>query len=142
MAKKPKGRKVSKVKSGFDLDALLKYLGMATGNLPQGTQPNMANQYGASANAAASQAIVKGAGNTARGLDYLTTGGAGQLGYDLATGKKMSKKQLATQAAYVGSNFIPLGKIAKLGGPSVKTGRRVIDSAKQLRMLQMLLGGE
>jgi hypothetical protein len=133
MAKKPKG---------LDLDSLLKDFNMVTGNLPEGTQPNMANQYGASANAAASQAIVKGAGNTAKGLDYLTTGGAGQLGYDLATGKKMSKKQLAAQSAYVGSNFIPLGKLAKLGGPSVKTGRRAIDAAKQLRMLQMLLGGE
>ena len=141
MAKKP-AKKPAMKPQGFDLDALLKYLGMATGNLPQGSQPNMANQYGASANAAVSQGIVKNTGKAARGLDYLTTGGAGQLGYDLATGKKMSKKQLATQAAYVGSNFLPLGKIAKLGGPSVKTGRRAIDSAKQLRMLQMLLGGE
>ena len=139
MAKKPKGRKVSKVKSGFDLDALLKYLGMATGNLPQGTQPNMANQYGASANAAASQAIVKGAGNSASGLDYLTTGGAGQLGYDLATGKKMSKKQLAGQAAYVGSNFIPLGKFAKLGGKTYKNVKSATESAKQMRLLYNLL---
>ena len=79
---------------------------------------------------------------TARGIDAYTTGGLGGLGYDLATGKKMSKKQLAGSLAIGGSNFLPLGKIAKLGGPSVKTGRRVIDSAKQLRMLQMLLGGE
>ena len=135
-------RKPAKKSQGFDLDALLKYLGMATGNLPQGSQPNMANQYGASANAAVSQGIVKNTGKAAKGLDYLTTGGAGQLGYDLATGKKMSKKQLAGSLAIGGSNFLPLGKIAKLGGPSVKTGRRVIDSAKQLRMLQMLLGGE
>jgi hypothetical protein len=135
-------RKPAKKPQGFDLDALLKYLGMASGNLPKGTQPNMANQFGASANAAVSQGIVKNTGKAARGLDLLTTGGVGQLGYDLATGKKMSKKQLALQAAYIGSNFAPLGKIAKLGGPSVKTGRRVVDSAKQLRMLQMLLGGE
>lgn len=135
-------RKPAKKSQGFDLDALLKYLGMATGNLPQGSQPNMANQFGAAANAAVSQGIVKNTGKAARGLDLLTTGGAGQLGYDLATGKKMSKKQLAGSLAIGGSNFLPLGKIAKLGGPSVKTGRRVIDSAKQLRMLQMLLGGE
>ena len=135
-------RKPAKKSQGFDLDALLKYLGMASGNLPKGTQPNMANQYGASANAAVSQGIVKNTGKAARGLDLLTTGGAGQLGYDLATGKKMSKKQLAGSLAIGGSNFLPLGKIAKLGGPSVTTGRRAIDSAKQLRMLQMLLGGE
>ena len=134
MAKKP-----AKKPQGFDLDALLDYLGMVTGNLPKGTQPNMANQYGASANAAASQAIVKGAGNTAKGLDYLTTGGAGQLGYDLATGKKMSKKQLAGQAAYVGSNFIPLGKFAKLGGKTYKNVKSGLELSKQMRMLHMLL---
>ena len=135
-------RKPAKKSQGFDLDALLKYLGMATGNLPQGSQPNMANQYGASANAAVSQGIVKNTGKAARGLDLLTTGGVGQLGYDLATGKKLSKKELALQAGYIGSNFLPLGKIARLGGPSVKTGRRVVDSAKELRMLQMLFNGE
>lgn len=137
MAKKP-----AKKPKGFDLDSLLKYFNMVTGNLPKGTQSNMANQYGASANAAASQAIVKGAGNTVKGLDYLTTGGAGQLSYDLATGKKMSKKQLAAQSAYVGSNFIPMGKLAKLGGPSVKTGRRAIDAARQIQLLELILGGE
>ncbi len=59
-------RKPAKKPQGFDLDALLKYLGMASGNLPKGTQPNMANQFGASANAAVSQGIVKNTGKAFR----------------------------------------------------------------------------
>ena len=97
---------------------------------------------GSKTNAQLTKTLPVAAQKTARGIDAYTTGGLGGLGYDLATGKKMSKKQLAGSLAIGGSNFLPLGKIAKLGGPSVKTGRRVIDSAKQLRMLQMLLGGE
>lgn len=141
MAKKP-AKKPAMKPQGFDLDALLKYLGMATGNLPQGSQPNMANQYGASANAATTKAVNKLGPKLLREADSWTTGGLGGLGYDLATGKKMSKKQIAGSAGWGLLNYLPVGKIAKLGGPSVKTGRRAIDSAKQLRMLQMLLGGE
>lgn len=141
MARKP-AKKPAMKPQGFDLDALLKYLGMATGNLPQGSQPNMANQYGASANAATTKAVNKLGPKLLREADSWTTGGLGGLGYDLATGKKMSKKQIASSAGWGLLNYLPVGKIAKLGGPSVKTGRRAIDSAKQLRMLQMLLGGE
>ena len=137
MARKP-AKKPAMKPQGFDLDALLKYLGAVTG---KDSAAGYA-AYGSSANAGLTKTLPVAAQKTARGIDAYTTGGLAGLGYDLATGKKMSKKQLATQAAWVGSNFLPLGKIAKLGGPSVKTGRRVIDSAKQLRMLQMLLGGE
>jgi hypothetical protein len=141
MAKKPAKKSVKKPQ-GFNLDDLLKYLGMTTGNLPQGSQSNMVNQYGASANAAGTKAINKLGPKLIREADSWTTGGLGGLGYDLATGKKMSKKQIAGSAGWGLLNYLPVSKIAKLGGPSVKTGRRAIDAAKQLRMLQMLLGGE
>ena len=137
MARKPAKKSVKKPQ-GFDLDALLKYLGVVTGK-------DSAAGYaalGSGVNAGLTKTLPVAAQKTARGIDAYTTGGLGGLGYDLATGKKMSKKQLAGSLAIGGSNFLPLGKIAKLGGPSVKTGRRVVDSAKQLRMLQMLLGGE
>ena len=137
MARKP-AKKPAMKPQGFDLDALLKYLGAVTG---KDSAAGYA-AYGSAANAGLTKTLPVAAQKTARGIDAYTTGGLAGLGYDLATGKKMSKKQLAGSLAIGGSNFLPLGKIAKLGGPSVKTGRRVIDSAKQLRMLQMLLGGE
>ena len=141
MARKPAKKPATKPQ-GFDLDALLKYLGMATGNLPKGTQPNMANQYGASVNAAATKAVNQLGPKLLREGDSWTTGGLGGLSYDLATRKKMSKKEIAGSAGWGLLNYLPVGKIAKLGGPSIKTGRRVVDSAKELRMLQMLFSGE
>ena len=141
MARKP-AKKPAMKPQGFDLDALLKYLGMATGNLPQGSQPNMANQYGASANAATTKAVNKLGPKLLREADSWTTGGLGGLGYDLATSKKMSKKEIAGSAGWGLLNYLPVGKIAKLGGPTYKTVRSATETAKQLRMLQMLLGGE
>lgn len=134
MAKKP-----AKKTQGFDLDALLEYLGVATGNLPQGSQPNMANQYGASANAATTKAVNKLGPKLLREADSWTTGGLGSLSYDLATGKKMSKKQIAGSAGWGLLNYLPVGKIAKLGGPTYKTVKSGTEAAKQLRLLHMLL---
>ena len=129
MAKKPKS---------FNLDDLLNYLNKVTGK-------DSASGYaalGSSVNAGLTKTLPVAAEKTARGIDAYTTGGLAGLGYDLATRKKLSKKQIAGGLALGGSNFIPLGKLAKLGGPSVKTGRRAIDAARQIQLLELILGGE
>ncbi len=133
MAKKPK-----KLKSGFNLNDLLDYLGSVTGKKQASGYAN----YGSKANAAVTKAVKQGAASTARTSDLFVTGGLGGLGYDLATGKPMSKKQIAGTAAYTGLNLVPMGKLAKLGGPTYKTVRSATETAKQLRLLNMLLGGE
>ena len=137
MARKP-AKKPAMKPQGFDLDALLKYLGVVTGK-------NSAAGYaalGSGVNAGLTKTLPIAAQKTARGIDAYTTGGLAGLGYDLATRKKLSKKQIAGGLALGGSNFIPLGKLAKLGGPSVKTGRRAIDAARQIQLLELILGGE
>jgi len=129
MAKKPKS---------FNLDDLLNYLNKVTGK----DSASGYAAYGSAANAGLTKTLPIAAQKTARALDSYDTGGLGGLGYALATRKKLSKKKIAGGLALGGSNFIPLGKLAKLGGPSVKKGRRAIDAAKQIQLLELILGGE
>ncbi len=138
MAKQPKGRKASKVQGGFDLDDLLEFLGKSTGQI-KGTGRA---SYGSAANAAATKAVGKLGPKLVREADSLTTGGLGSLGYDLATGKPMTAGTVAGNAGLGVVNFLPVGKLAKVGGPAYKTARSATEAAKQLRMLSMLLGGE
>ena len=137
MAKQPKGRKAKKV-SGFDLDALLEFLGKSTGQMKGSGRAS----YGSAANAAATKAVGKLGPKLVREADAWTTGGLGSLGYDLATGKPMTAGTVAGNAGWGAVNFLPVGKLAKLGGPTYKTVRSATETAKQLRLLNMLLGGE
>jgi hypothetical protein len=66
----------------------------------------------------------------------------GSLGYDLATGKPMTAGTVASNAGWGALNFLPTGKLAKVGGPAYKTARSATEAAKQLRLLNMILGGE
>jgi len=138
MAKQPKGRKVSKVKSGFDLDDLLEFLGKSTGQIKGSGRAS----YGSAANAAATKAVGKLGPKLVREADSWTTGGLGSLGYDLATGKPMTAGTVGVNAGWGALNFLPVGKLAKVGGPAYKTARSATEAAKQLRMLNMILGGE
>ena len=138
MAKQPKGRKASKVQGGFDLDDLLEFLGKSTGQMKGSGRAS----YGSAANAAATKAVGKLGPKLVREADSWTTGGLGSLGYDLATGKPMTTGTVASNAGWGAVNFLPMGKLAKLGGPTYKTVRSATEAAKQLRLLSMLLGGE
>jgi len=60
----------------------------------------------------------------------------------LATGKPMTAGTVGANAGWGALNFLPVGKLAKLGGPTYKTVRSATEAAKQLRMLNMILGGE
>lgn len=137
MAKQPKSRKANKV-SGFDLDDLLEFLGKSTGQMKGAGRAS----YGSAANAAATKAVGKLGPKLVREADSFTTGGLGSLGYDLATGKPMTANTVASNAGWGAINFLPMGKLAKLGGPTYKTVRSATEAAKQLRLLNMLLGGE
>jgi len=137
MAKQPKSR-ASKVQGGFDLDDLLEFLGKSTGQI-KGTGRA---SYGSAANAAATKAVGKLGPKLVREADSWITGGLGSLGYDLATGKPMTAGTVASNAGWGAVNFLPMGKLAKLGGPTYKTVRSATNAAKQLRLLNMLLGGE
>ena len=138
MAKNPKGRKASKVQGGFSLDDLLEFLGKSTGQIKAGGKA----AYGSAANAAATKAVGKLGPKLVREADSWTTGGLGSLGYDLATGKPMTAGTVSANAGWGALNFLPVGKLAKLGGPTYKTVRSATEAAKQLRMLNMILGGE
>ena len=138
MAKNPKGRKASKVQGGFSLDDLLEFLGKSTGQIKAGGKA----AYGSAANAAATKAVGKLGPKLLREADSWTTGGLGSLGYDLATGKPMTAGTVSANAGWGALNFLPVGKLAKLGGPTYKTVRSATEAAKQLRMLNMILGGE
>ena len=138
MAKKPKGRKVNKFKSGFDLDDLLEFLGKSTGQMKGAGRAS----YGSAANAAATKAVGKLGPKLVREADSFTTGGLGSLGYDLATRKPMTARTVAGNVGFGAINFLPMGKLAKVGGPAYKTARSATEAAKQLRLLSMLLGGE
>lgn len=138
MAKKPKGRKASKVQGGFDLDDLLEFLGKSTGQMKGAGRAS----YGSAANAAATKAVGKLGPKLVREADSFTTGGLGSLGYDLVTGKPMTAGTVAGNVGLGAVNFLPVGKLAKVGGPAYKTARSATEAAKQLRLLSMLLGGE
>lgn len=138
MAKQPKGRKANKVQGGFNLNDLLEFLGKSTGQIKGSGRAS----YGSAANAAATKAVGKLGPKLVRETDSWTTGGLGSLGYDLATGKPMTAGTIASNAGWGAVNFLPMGKLAKLGGPTYKTVRSATETAKQLRLLNMLLGGE
>jgi len=138
MARNPKGRKASKVQGGFSLDDLLEFLGKSTGQIKAGGKA----AYGSAANAAATKAVGKLGPKLVREADSWTTGGLGSLGYDLATGKPMTAGTVGANAGWGALNFLPVGKLAKVGGKTYKTARSATEAAKQLRILSMLLGGD
>lgn len=130
MAKKPRG--------GFDMDDLMEYYGRVSGKAQAGAR----SAYGSSVNAALTKKIPQKIGSVAKTADLFATGGLGTLLFDLNRGKKMSKKQIAAGLGYSGLNFLPMGKIAKLGGKTYKTVKSGTETIKQLRLLSMILGGE
>jgi len=138
MARNPKGRKASKVQGGFSLDDLLEFLGKSTGQIKASGTAG----YGSAANAAATKAVGKLGPKLIREADSWTTGGLGSLGYDLATGKPMTAGTVGANAGWGALNFLPVGKLAKVGGKTYKTARSATEAAKQLRILSMLLGGD
>lgn len=136
MAKQPKKvKKSAKPKNGFSLDDLLQYVGNVTGKNEASGYANL----GSKLNTQLTKTLPIAAQKTARGIDSFQTGGLASLGYDLATGKPMTGGGVAKSLGWVGLNYLPYGKLAKLAGPTYKTARSATESAKQLRLLYNLL---
>ena len=151
MAAKKAVKRASKSKD-FDIDALLNYMRKVTG---QDEASGYAN-VGSKVNAKLSKDVPKYVGRGVREADSWITGGAGGLAFDAGLGeavgaqpKPMGAKNLAVGAGMVGLNFLPLGKLGKVGSKGRKVakganaGRKLaIKTYRELQLLGKILEGK